>query len=58
MPASFNRISLEFELLSRLRSPDVAGQMKSKLREVGLRPTRPRVAAPRLTGQVAGCAKH
>jgi Fur family transcriptional regulator, iron response regulator len=44
MPASFNRISLESELLSRLRSPDVAGQMKSKLREVGLRPTRPRVA--------------
>ena len=43
-PASFNRVSSESELSARLRSPDVASRMKSKLREVGLRSTRTRVA--------------
>jgi hypothetical protein len=36
-PASFNRVSSESELFARLRSPDVASQMKGKFREVGLR---------------------
>ena len=43
-PASFNRVSSESELFARLRSPDVASQMKGKFREVGLRSTRTRVA--------------
>jgi Fur family iron response transcriptional regulator len=43
MPASFNRMSPESELFARLRSPDVANRLKSRLREVGLRPTRTRV---------------
>jgi len=44
MPASFNRMSRESELFARMRSPDVASLMKSRLREVGLRATRTRVA--------------
>jgi hypothetical protein len=43
-PASFDRVSSESQLVARLRNPDVASQMKSKFREVGLRSTRTRVA--------------
>ena len=44
-PASLMRVSASNnELFARLRSPDVASQIKSRLREVRLRPTRTRVA--------------
>jgi Fur family transcriptional regulator, iron response regulator len=34
----------EAKLLARLRSDDMANQMRERLRELGLRPTRTRVA--------------
>jgi Fur family iron response transcriptional regulator len=34
----------EQEMVVRLRSPELASEIKTKLRKVGLRPTRPRVA--------------
>ena len=44
-PASLDRVSASNnELFARLRNPNIARQMKDRLREVGLRPTRPRVA--------------
>ena len=44
-PASLDRISASnTELFARLRNPNFANQLKSRLREVGLRQTRTRVA--------------
>ena len=44
-PASLDRVSAsKNELFARLRNPNIARQMKDRLREVGIRPTRPRVA--------------
>ena len=44
-PASFDRVSASNnELFARLRNPTITRQMKDRLRGVGLRPTRPRVA--------------
>jgi hypothetical protein len=37
-------LSSEEEMFLRLRSPDLVDQMRTRLREVGLRPTRTRVA--------------
>jgi len=44
-PASLDRLSASnTELFARLRNPNFANQLKSRLREVGLRQTRTRVA--------------
>src|SRR5215469_10571731 len=44
-PAILDRVSASNnELFARLRNPNFASQMKSRLREIGLRPTRTRVA--------------
>jgi len=44
-PASLDRVSASnTELFARLRNPNFANQLKSRLREVGLRQTRTRVA--------------
>ena len=39
-PASLDRVSAsKNELFARLRNPNIARQMKDRLREVGIRPT-------------------
>ena len=44
-PASLDRASASNnELFARVRNPDIASQVKDRLRKVGLRPTRPRIA--------------
>jgi Fur family iron response transcriptional regulator len=43
--AGFDRVtSSNDELFAQQRSPDIASQMRNRLREIGLRPTRTRVA--------------
>jgi Fur family transcriptional regulator, iron response regulator len=44
-PASLERVSgSNNELFARVRNPNIGSQVKDRLRKVGLRPTRPRIA--------------